>query len=66
MTFHGNGKLTPLVQMEVEQIKQSVKATAAIQARRWDYRLLFKTRANRRRIILGQFRHSIFLGRGRR
>ena len=52
--YHGNGQLTPLVQMELDQIKHSVMAVGGIQTRRWDYRPLFSTKGIRRRISLGE------------
>lgn len=47
--YHGNGAFTPLVELELCQIRASV----VIKPKKWDYHALIKTRAARYRTMLG-------------
>lgn len=54
MKYHGSGVLTPVVQLEYDQILKSVQAAREKGLKRWDSKHLANTRAHRYRLMLGE------------
>lgn len=50
--FHGDGQLTPAVQMQLDQLAASISSAQPVS--RWDYRGLAITRSKRYRLGLGE------------
>jgi hypothetical protein len=52
--YHGSGEVTPVAQLEYDQIVQSALAARSRGSKRWDFINVARTRANRYRLMLGE------------